>query len=392
MKKFIALALLFSLALNSYLLLKLREADSEMQVLRAAGVDARPCDLVSIKQSKTSDTAYEQMANNKQTSANYEASAQGELTYNPQQELSDEALFALIKSLQSQQKYAELVLPLREYLRTNPHDYKALLVEADLTLHTEPLSTAIAFYYQLLDKNLPREEEEKIRRLIQVNTSKVIQQLASDASWDLLATFIEPLLQIDPLNTRYILGLAQAYAKQGQVNLMENVLAALPYEDTRAQRLRNSAYQADVEIASSDTNEEEPVQTASVSKRRVPVSSNGRQFFVRTKFYRYQHTLLIDTGASTTAISNEVFIKLPSKDKEFIGRFSVQTAGGAIEAPLYKLSAVTLGEITLNNVSVIVLPNESFTGPFKGLLGMNILRNFDLRFDPEKQKMTLFER
>jgi hypothetical protein len=39
-----------------------------------------------------------------------------------------------------------------------------------------------------------------------------------------------------------------------------------------------------------------------------------------------------------------------------------------------------------------VLPDESFSGTFQGLLGMNVLKNFDFRFDPEKQKMTLFER
>ena len=186
------------------------------------------------------------------------------------------------------------------------------------------------------------------------------------------------------------MGLARAYAKQGQVNLMENVLAALPYEDSRAQQLRKSVYQTDT-VVESEAVTEEVNDTANVAKRRVRVIGNGQQFFVKANFYRYTETLLVDTGASTTAISHAVFIKLPTSEKEFIGRFSVQTAAGSIEAPLYKLSAIGLDGITLNNVSVIVLPDESFPGKFKGLLGMNVLRNFDFRFDPETQNKLFLQ-
>jgi clan AA aspartic protease (TIGR02281 family) len=315
------------------------------------------------------------------------------LAYDEPQNMSAEDLFKLLEGLQSQQKYTELILPLRAYLKLYPNDYKAWLIEADLILHTEPLSTAIAFYYELLEKNLPAIEEEKVRSIIQLNTSKVIQQLTGDTAWDLLATFIEPLIQIDPLNKRYIIGLAKAYGKQGQAVLMENALAALPYDDTRAQQLRKSIYETQTQDEQTlSDQEEDSFETASVSKRKIPVFGNGQQFFVRAKFYRYRETLLIDTGASTTAISHALFIKLPTSEKEFVGRFNVQTAGGNIEAPLYKLSSLTIGEITINNVSVIVLPEESFRKNFKGLLGMNVLRNFDFRFDPQSQKMSLFER
>jgi clan AA aspartic protease (TIGR02281 family) len=305
--------------------------------------------------------------------------------------MSVNELFALLQTLQSRQKYVDLKLPLREYLKLYPNDYKAWLIEADFILHTEPLSSAIVFYYDLLEKMLPEVEENKVTRIIQLNTSKAIQQLSRDTAWDLLATFIEPLLQIDPLNRGYIMALAKAYGKQGQATLMEDALAALPYDDPRAQQLRNSIYSptaADIP----DEVQNEVTETASLSKRKVPVLGNGQQFFVRTKIDSYSQLLLVDTGATTTAISNRVFIKLPESDKEFVGRFTVQTAGGNIEAPLFKLTAITLGDITINNVSVIILPDESFSGTFQGLLGMNVLKNFDFRFDPEKQQMTLFER
>jgi clan AA aspartic protease (TIGR02281 family) len=393
MQKFFAVILILSLGLNAYFIFIINTNTTALQ-------SALPSKKKNLNEPNI--TNFERSDTDKKISQEHldEAVRKAEDAVLEQQvinaviapqAMSVDELFTLLQTLQSRQKYTDLKLPLREYLKLYPNDYKAWLIEADFILHTEPLSSAIVFYYDLLEKMLPEEEENKVTRIIQLNTSKAIQQLSRDTAWDLLATFIEPLLQIDPLNRRYIMGLAKAYGKQGQVTLMENALAALPYDDPRAQQLRKSIYSptaADI----ADEAQNDVTESASLSKRMVPVSGNGQQFFVRTKIDSYSQLLLIDTGASTTAISNRVFIKLPESDKEFLGRFTVQTAGGKIEAPLFKLTAITVGDITINNVSVIVLPDESFSGTFQGLLGMNVLKNFDFRFDPEKQKMTLFER
>lgn len=393
MQKFFTVALLLSLGLNAYFLFKMNADKTALQ--SALSSTSKRLNEPNISNFEGSDT-YKKINHEHRDKAvsNAEDAVLQQQAINAviaPQAMSVDELFTLLQTLQSRQKYADLKLPLREYLKLYPNDYKAWLIEADFFLHTEPLNTAIVFYYDLLEKMLPEEEENKVTSIIQSNTSKAIQQLSRDTAWDLLATFIEPLLQIDPLNREYIMGLAKAYGKQGQVTLMENALAALPYDDARAQQLRQSIYSPTAaDIAGEVQNK--VTETASLSKRKVPVLGNGQQFFVRTKIDRYSELLLLDTGASTTAISQRVFIKLPESDKEFVGNFTVQTAGGNIEAPLFTLTAITVGDITINNVSVIVLPDESFSGKFQGLLGMNVLRNFDFRFDPEKQKMTLFER
>ena len=393
MQKFFTVALLLSLGLNAYFLFKMNADKTALQ--SALSSTSNRLNEPNISNFEGSDT-YIKINHEHRDKAvsNAEDAVLQQQAINAviaPQAMSVDELFTLLQTLQSRQKYADLKLPLREYLKLYPNDYKAWLIEADFFLHTEPLNTAIVFYYDLLEKMLPEEEENKVTSIIQSNTSKAIQQLSRDTAWDLLATFIEPLLQIDPLNREYIMGLAKAYGKQGQVTLMENALAALPYDDARAQQLRQSIYSPTAaDIAGEVQNK--VTETASLSKRKVPVLGNGQQFFVRTKIDRYSELLLLDTGASTTAISQRVFIKLPESDKEFVGNFTVQTAGGNIEAPLFTLTAITVGDITINNVSVIVLPDESFSGKFQGLLGMNVLRNFDFRFDPGKQKMTLFER
>jgi clan AA aspartic protease (TIGR02281 family) len=383
MQKLFAIILLVSLSLNAYLFFKLKAETAVLSNTKTRSDDR-------IRSDVGKPDPYLKVNNEQSKEATMSPTDTLAVEdYQSPQALPAVELFRLLQTLQSSQKYTDLELPLREYLKIYPNDYQAWLIEADFILHTEPLSAAILFYYSLLEKSLPEEENSNVNRIIQLNTSKVIQQLTSDTAWDLLATFIEPLLQIDPLNRRYIMGLANAYGKQGQVILMENALAALPYDDYKAQQLRKLIY-TPPEL--NDDSKNDATKTASLSKRSVDVIGNGQQFFVRTKINRYNQLLLLDTGASTTAISYRVFIKLAESDKEFVGRFTVQTAGGDIEAPLYKLTAITIGSITINNVSVIVLPDESFSGTFQGLLGMNVLRNFDFRFDQEKQSMTLFER
>lgn len=405
MQNFLAVILFLSLGLNAYFIFQSRNAKTTIQSSKiesaldpssyenapensARGEDITQASSAGFSEGYSDSFLEPDNAHNEIQEA---LKQQALKAYESPQELPAEELFELIQALQSNKQYEELTLPLRAYLKLYPDDYRAWLIEADHILHTEPLSAAIAAYYDLLGKPLPIEEMNKVKGIIQVNTSKVIQQLSGDTSWDLLATFIEPLLQIDPLNRRYIMGLAKAYGMQEQFILMENVLAALAYDDAKAQQLRKSVYQP--ETSDTEINKQDEIsETASLSKRKVTVTGNGEQFFVMTTIHRSRHLLLLDTGASTTAISQRVFKKIPERDKEFVGRFTVQTAGGALEAPLFRLSNIKIGDIVVNNVSVIVLPQDSFTGTFQGLLGMNVLRNFDFRFDPEKQKMTLLER
>ncbi len=383
--KFLSCLLILSLALNAYLLVKLEKG--QRHSLNEEHVSISPSPALN-KQTEVADKPI----NIEEEKARLTQAAI--VAYESPQNLSAEELFQLLTRLQKNSQFVELILPLREYLKRNPDDYRAWLIEADMILHTESLHVAIANYYSLLEKPLPNEEIEKIQKIIAANTTKVIRQLTGDGAWELLATFLEPLIQIDPLNRKYILALARAYGHSEQFVLMENVLAALPSNDSRAERLRTQMYQAEGANSDTDTDitQAESEETVSLSKRRVPVTGNGEQFFVMAKIGPRRYSLLLDTGASTTAINQTSFERIPSSEKDFVGYFNVQTAGGSIQAPLYRLEKLLLGEIEVNQVSVIVLPDENFIGRFAGLLGMNVLRAFEMRFDSEKQTMTLFER
>ncbi|WP_395342380.1 TIGR02281 family clan AA aspartic protease [Ningiella sp. W23] len=298
-----------------------------------------------------------------------------------------------LRELQKAKNYELLAFYVQSYLRAFPRDMDALLLEAEAYYFTQPLNLALVNYYGLLDSPLSIDQLEQIKKLIDVNTTRIIQQFSGDGSWDLLAAFLEPLIQVDPLNRRYIIALAKAYGMQQQTVLMENVLASLAPDDPRAQRLREDIYRPDENAESVD---DELLLTQNDAfeqsyESEVQLTRRRGQYYTQVAVSGWEADLLIDTGASITAVSDQVFEQIDDDDTTYMGTFNVQTAAGMVSRSLYKVSSFTVGDEQLNNVSVMVLPAGDIQG-FDGLLGMNIIRRFNITYDPSTGYMRMYKR
>lgn len=287
-----------------------------------------------------------------------------------------------------EQNYAELQLFLRDYLQQSPLDMDFLIIEAELNVQTELLSDAIAYFYSLQRLPMNAEQNQLINERISQLTSLTITQLQRAYSWDTLAIFVEPLLQLEPQNRSYILSLAEAYAQQQQFNLMENILASLDYDDPSAMSIRRMANQnQDQQLEQDDGNLEQ--QSPTLVKTRIKLSQLGDQYVVNAQLSGNAIALLIDTGASITAISRDYFSQLNNRYKiNFVGRFSVNTANGKVLAPMYQFSELKLNHAIVNNISVVVLPMPNLNN-INGLLGMNFLREFDFKIDQRQSELWL---
>lgn len=377
MNKLLALLLLASLILNALLLNK----NSKI------GAHLRPktdISAASLPANKTNTNTEEQDASGpKHLSTANEVNVKGN---------TSDSIIELEK-LFANKEYFELELRLREYLNLNPTEQRALMLEAKLIMQTQTLNYALTHYYELLGQSLSNEYQNTIHQIIQEQTTKVIQQLTGDGAWEILATFLEPLLQVDPINPQYVLALARAYGMQEQETLMENVLAALPFDHPRAMRLREQvsirlARRNNVDTQEIITSEDSFEDLSQTKPSAVAKLSSNNQLLTRLQLSDKTVSMLLDTGASTTAIRESVINDLDDKDKDFVGYFNVQTAGGGIRAPLYRISNVTLGSSKFEDVSVIALPDGAMRR-FDGLLGMNILKAFEMNFDQSQQKMLL---
>ncbi len=284
--------------------------------------------------------------------------------------------------------WPELESFLQDYLKLHPQDMDFLLIEAKLKVETHLLSDAIAHYYDLLRFPMTTAQAQFIQSQIQQLTSNTIKQLSHNYSWDVLARFVEPLLQLEPNKRLYILSLAKAYAELQQISLMENVLASIDYQDPDAQRIRaslavNNPNQADEATANSEV-------ASSQSKRySIPLKQYGDHYVVQASLSNNSVELLIDTGASITAISRAYFASLSNRYKiNYLGRFNMSTAGGDVMARMYQFAELNVQGVKVENLPVVILPLTGLEHA-DGLLGMNFLREFDFKIDQNQPSLLL---
>jgi clan AA aspartic protease (TIGR02281 family) len=275
---------------------------------------------------------------------------------------------------------------IQQYLREHPQDNEFLLLEGDLIAATENISIALAHYYSMLE--LPLSEQQKLQVNSKIDSLAVdtINKLKAIRSWDILANFVEPLWQIAPYERLYIVTLAEAYAEQQRLSLMDNVLASLPDDDPDVLRVRHiidEAYRHELDEQSDSFFKPEDYN------RAVSLIRSDDHFLVRANLQGNNLALMLDTGASSTVISQRVFNSLrKDQQADFIGRYMVNTAGGQLEAPIYQFRRLSVADYAVKDVAVIVLPMENFSQA-DGLLGMNFLREFEFKIDQQNALLYL---
>ncbi|MDT0593949.1 retropepsin-like aspartic protease family protein [Glaciecola petra] len=341
------------------------------------------------------ESSKQQLINDSDTPLSHPEDSKISLNISETDKNNAQIFMQFLLNLKKNEAYEQLEFEVSEYLRKFPQDINAQLIEADVYYHTKPLNIALVHYQSMLSLPLSKDQRNQVETIISVNSQRIMRQFSGDGAWDLLASFLEPLVQVDPLNRNYLMALARAYGMQEQLSLMEDVLASFPPDDPRANRLRDSIFQR--------LNNENVAQTAVTPpifenltenesrKADVVLQQTQGRFVTQAIAANTSVLLLLDTGASTTALSDKKFADISSGYKEFLGKFSVNTAGGVIQAPIYKLRSFTLGNQQLSNISVIVLPQENLSS-YDGLLGMNVISQFDLAYQASSQTMRMYKK
>lgn len=321
------------------------------------------------------------------------ASSHSSANYTPFEEVRVELDVEPLRRLLQKGEYIELGRRLNDALRALPHNLELLLMEAEFIAKTAPLSEAILNYYALLERPLDDATRSLVQTRIDSLVNKAIKPLKQERQWDLLAQFMEPLFQRMPDHKEYTLLLADAYGQQQNYTLMENALASLPELDPQAQAVRERAYQKS-KTADTSSNQYRYVDDtlADNSKSdRLSLIRSGDQFLVDLVFGETPVRMLIDTGASITALSARTYTRLAEQyDSDFLGVFDVNTAGGLIRAPMVTFGKVSLGNFEFRNLTVVVIPTDPFDEA-EGLLGMNLLKAFDFRIDQRTPSLLLRE-
>ncbi len=122
----------------------------------------------------------------------------------------------------------------------------------------------------------------------------------------------------------------------------------------------------------------------------IALQKLGNQYAVNLENSRRNSVkLLIDTGASMTALSREAFKTLNSiGDAVEQDRRVFRTANGLVQATVYSVPELSLGPHRLGNTQIAVIDFEKNRG-IDGLLGMNILGQFRFQIDQDNAQLIL---
>ena len=274
----------------------------------------------------------------------------------------------------------------QDALRYNATDTEFLILEADILATSSSASDSILNYFSLLAYPLTERQHAYVKSRIEKLSAHHIKQLRQLASWDILSQFVEPLWQQSPNNDTYTTALAEAYAHQNLQAPMENVLASLAPGSKEVARIRAIiSNQTQQPLLSQDT----ASSVSHSSEMAIPLRRYQDHLIASAMMGNSSVNLMLDTGASTTVLKQETFERLNLNNRaQLMGQYQINTAGGKVMAPVYKLPHMQLSSFVVRDIAVVVLPLDDFNYA-DGLLGMNFLREFDFKLDQQNAQLLL---
>jgi len=237
----------------------------------------------------------------------------------------------------------------------------------------------------------PQEFEESLEDLVRVaaNARTALEQRNDIAG--ILALY-QRLYEQHPQYSRFQLELAQSHLRLSDPQSATPILETLQYDS----ELGPLAAQL-LEKIQSDFAVEEPINESRNDQFNdpndilVPLQRSGSSLLVDVAINRESMRLLLDTGASITALSANT---IRSLRLEPIGRsITLSTANGKVSSELYRANSIRLGRLRLNNLIVAEIDFGS-NSAVAGLLGTDVLNelNSDFNYVIDNEKNALIFR
>lgn len=118
----------------------------------------------------------------------------------------------------------------------------------------------------------------------------------------------------------------------------------------------------------------------------VPLSLIGGRLIVEvTVNAPGELRFIVDTGAERSAIGSRAARRI---DAPLVGRTRLLGPGGQRDVPLVSLDALHIGDLSVRRVPALVV-ESAVLGDYDGILGLDVLRLYDLRIDVPAGRLAL---
>ena len=272
------------------------------------------------------------------------------------------------------------------YLSYYYADIDALILAAEYNANKNYFSQT----WQTLEFAFQNSNDDKEKRLVRDNfkdfVSQVEQHFNSAQRTDELIAFYYEISESSLFSNQYLFRFAELNFLAGNESLAKQLFQPLrndpQFRDSVAAILDNLKPSSPAPISPSRQWESEIALTQYGNHYIAVINVEGSEDI----------PLLVDTGASITTISSQRFYDL-SRDYSFtyLGARLFNTAGGLSKGFVYRSKNIQFGPYVLNDVEFAVLDIALYRG-YEGLLGMNILRNFQFQIDQDSAILKLNRR
>jgi len=187
--------------------------------------------------------------------------------------------------------------------------------------------------------------------------------------------FHRSLALLRPDSVPFQIGLARALVHAGDIDEAVSLLDALP---------DSAEYAGQIDRLKQMAEATRPRQATA-----IPLSRAGRSFVLEATVNGEETVrLLVDTGATLTIIRPEALRRAGVGPGDFVNQTTLETAGGKINASVYRIESLRLGPELVHNVTIgsVEIPG---LGDIDGLLGMNVLNRFTFAIDQAERVMLL---
>lgn len=261
------------------------------------------------------------------------------------------------------------------FLQYNPFEISVLEVEAKRLEFVNQLPKAIDTYRLMIENSLDLEDISNWLSTVHALVFQQHQLYEVAEQWLTIVEFIEPMLYLEPNYLPYQYMFASALFHLGRYQESKSLLNSLQFEPEFKVRAENLLQKIANQLA---------------ANQQVELTQIGAHYIVEGIIEQQSAIeLMIDTGASLSVMSLQKFEQLSSwHSPTYIRSADMNTAGGVVNAPIYRFENFTIAGLTINEFDFVVMELENLDKA-DGLLGMNYLRYFDFQIDQSRSVLLI---
>lgn len=288
----------------------------------------------------------------------------------------ERAYLQFLENLMGSKEYAAVIALTDVFRNIWYNDFPTLVYQAAACAHLGDYACAIDAYYSANFYGTDPGNSKRAERRLKLFLEETDTLLSKAQRWQDLIALYEHALQWEPENANYHLRLAEIYLEMGDFTLAERVLGYVTPSPALQQRfdgLRKAIDDQALGIAG------------------IPLQKKGSHYLVDVLLNGRSVRLMIDTGASVSALSRTAADRIVEvAGLEYQGQARLSTAGGTVASPVYLADSVAIDRHELHGIEWVVI---DYPEPgVDGVLGMNVLSRFEFRLDQQRQLLILQDR